>query len=94
MYKMTPGSASIVQQRYLCRQSGKEPPVKISRNHLITKDMLSFTGRGRTHSLLFFPRGQCKGKYLSKLEKRGLQGGNNLIPGLYLHKGWVRKSVI
>ena len=40
MYKMTPGSASIVQQGDQDKAPGFEMPAGIACNHLITKDML------------------------------------------------------
>jgi hypothetical protein len=40
MYKMTPGSASIVQQWIHNKEPGNEMPAGIVCNHLITKDML------------------------------------------------------
>jgi hypothetical protein len=40
MYKMTPGSASIVQQRCHDKEPGVEMPAGSVVNYLITKDML------------------------------------------------------
>jgi hypothetical protein len=64
MYKMTPGSASIVQQRGHDKETGNEMPAGIACNHLITKDMLWIIKGGPARLLLFFPWGKCKGNQL------------------------------